>query len=125
MLPPRSDLFQIAADADAELALVRWGSTAGVCREALAIARADGLRAKLLVPWLLYPVAEETWLQFFRGVRTGLVVEQSYQGQLFRVLRMFLDLPRGVQSFARSGANPFLPREVVERLREASAPAAA
>ena len=104
-------------------ALISWGSTAGVCREALALARAEGLGVKLLVPWLLYPVAEETYLRFLDGVRTGLVVEQSYQGQLFRILRMFVDLPRGLGSFARSGANPFLPREVVARLREAAATA--
>jgi hypothetical protein len=45
------------------------------------------------------------------------IVEQSYQGQLFRILRMFLDLPAEIQSFARSGAVPFQPGEVVERLR--------
>ena len=121
VLRTRGDLFSVEGDADADLALISWGSTAGVCRAALALARAEGLRVKLLVPWLLYPVAEETYLRFLEGVRTGLVVEQSYQGQLFRILRMFVDLPRGLGSFARSGANPFLPREVVARLREAAA----
>jgi hypothetical protein len=50
-------------------------------------------------------------------VRAGLLVEQSYQGQLFRILRMFLDLPAEIQSFTHSGAVPFQPSEVVERLR--------
>jgi 2-oxoglutarate ferredoxin oxidoreductase subunit alpha len=91
-----------------------------VCREALAHARARGLKAKLLVPHLLYPVAEEVYGDFFASVRAGLVVEQSHQGQLYRMLRMFLDLPRGVRSLARSGANPFLPIEVAERLHAAA-----
>ena len=69
------------------------------------------------MPYLLYPVIEETYREFLASVRAGLVVEQSYQGQLFRILRMFLDLPAEVQSFARSGAIPFQPSEVVERLR--------
>ena len=30
---------------------------------------------------------------------------------------MFLDLPRGVRSLAKSGANPFVPFEVAEQLR--------
>jgi len=47
-----------------------------------------------------------------------LVVEQSHQGQLYRLLRMFVDLPDGLGSFARSGANPFAPTEIVERLVE-------
>jgi len=46
------------------------------------------------------------------------VVEQSHQGQLFRILRMFLDLPAGMESMARSGANPYRPSEIVARLRD-------
>jgi 2-oxoglutarate ferredoxin oxidoreductase subunit alpha len=46
------------------------------------------------------------------------VVEQSHQGQLYRILRMFLDVPRGVEPLCQSGANPFLPSQVVTRLRE-------
>jgi 2-oxoglutarate ferredoxin oxidoreductase subunit alpha len=65
-------------------------------------------------------VAEEVYGDFFASVRAGLVVEQSHQGQLYRMLRMFLDLPRGVRSLARSGANPFLPIEVAERLHAAA-----
>jgi hypothetical protein len=34
---------------------------------------------------------------------------------------MFLDLPRGVRSFAKSGANPFVPSEVAEQLQRAAA----
>jgi len=117
-LKRRRDLFLIEGDSNAPVALVSWGSSAGVCREALGLARAEGLKVKLLVPHLLYPVAEEIYADFFSSVRAGLVVEQSYQGQLHRILRMFLDLPSGVQSMTRSGANPFLPTEVVARLRE-------
>ena len=114
----RRELFEIDGDADAPLALVSWGSTAGVCREALARVRAKGIRVRLLVPKLLYPVAEEIYREFFHGVRGGLVVEQSYQGQLYRVLRMFVDVPAGVVSLARPGANPFVPAELVVRVRD-------
>jgi 2-oxoglutarate ferredoxin oxidoreductase subunit alpha len=114
----RRDLFEVAGDPQAPLALVSWGSTAGICREALDRARGDGLRVKLLVPHLLYPVAEEVYRDFFASVLAGFVVEQSYQGQLYRLLRMFLDVPPGVVSLARPGANPFAPPELVSRLRD-------
>jgi 2-oxoglutarate ferredoxin oxidoreductase subunit alpha len=115
----RQDLFRIEGDADAPLALISWGSTAGVCREALALARAERLRVKLLVPYLLYPIAERVYRRFFESVKAGLVVEQSQQGQLYRILRTQLDLPKGLRSFCRTGANPFRPSEVVATLREA------
>jgi 2-oxoglutarate ferredoxin oxidoreductase subunit alpha len=114
----RRDLFIIEGDPSAPLALVSWGSVAGVCREATARALAEGLHVKLLIPYLLYPVAEDVYGEFFSSIQAGLVVEQSHQGQLYRILRMFLKVPSGMQSMARSGSNPILPSEVVSRLRE-------
>lgn len=116
----RRDLFHLEGDPQAPLGLVSWGSTAGVCSEAVQLARAEGLNVKLLVPTLLYPIADEIFREFFASVQSGLVVELSYQGQLYRLLRMFSEVPKGVLSFARSGANPFQPRDVVARLSELS-----
>jgi 2-oxoglutarate ferredoxin oxidoreductase subunit alpha len=116
-LKRRSDLFEHHGDPEAPLGLVAWGSVAGVAAEAIELARGEGLRVKLLVPKLLYPVAEDTYVEFFDSVRRGLVVEQSHQGQLHRVLRMFLEVPRGVEPLCRSGSNPFTPQELLERLR--------
>jgi len=117
-LKHRRDLFLIEGDANAPLAVVSWGSSAGVCREAVGRARSEGFKVKLLVPILLYPLSEVTYRDFFATVRAGLVVEQSHQGQLFRILRMFVDLPAGMESMARSGANPFRPSEIVTRFHE-------
>ena len=51
-------------------------------------------------------------------MRAGLVVEMSHQGQLYRLLRCFIDVPASVRSLSRSGANPFQPREIVASLRD-------
>jgi 2-oxoglutarate ferredoxin oxidoreductase subunit alpha len=117
-LKRRSDLFAVEGDAHAPVGLVAWGSVAGAAREALEMAREEGIHAKLLVPKLLFPVAEEVYAEFFRSVRTGLVVEQSHQGQLYRILRMYVAVPPAVQSLAKSGSNPILPASIVERMRK-------
>ena len=117
----REDLFLIEGDPAAPLGIISWGSSAGVCREALALCHERGLRAKLLVPRMLYPVVEEVYRGFFESLQAGVVVEQSHQGQLYRLLRMFLDVPRGVMPFCRSGAHPFMPSEVVARIGDLSA----
>jgi len=119
-LMSRRELFQIEGNPDAPLALIAWGSIAGVAREALELARASSLDVKLLVPWLLYPIAEDVYRDFLRSVKAGLVVELSYQSQLYRVLRMFVDVPPHVRPFCRSGANPIQPGEVVAELLRAS-----
>lgn len=110
------NLFERVGDVTAPLGMISWGSSAGVAREAVELARAEGIDVKLLVPYLLYPVAEAVFAEFFESVRAGLVVELSHQGQFYRILRMFVNVPRGVRSFARSGANPFQPRELIEEL---------
>jgi 2-oxoglutarate ferredoxin oxidoreductase subunit alpha len=117
-LKSRRDLFVIEGDPDAPIGLVSWGSLAGVAKEALLLANAEGLHVKLLVPKLLYPVAESVYQDFFASVKRGLFIEQSYQGQLYRVVRMYVDLPAQVKPLARSGSNPIQPTEVLERLRE-------
>jgi len=114
----RRDLFVIEGDPDAPIGLVSWGSVAGVAREALRLALEEGLQAKLLVPKLLYPVIEPVYQDFFSSVRRGLFIEQSFQAQLYRLLRMYVDVPAEIKILARSGSNPIQPSEVLDRLRE-------
>jgi 2-oxoglutarate ferredoxin oxidoreductase subunit alpha len=71
-----------------------------------------------MIPKLIYPVAETVYDDFFRSVQKGLVVEQSHLGQFYRLIRMFVDVPAGVEVFARSGSNPFTPGEVFDRIRQ-------
>jgi 2-oxoglutarate/2-oxoacid ferredoxin oxidoreductase subunit alpha len=117
-LKRRRDLFEVEGDMQAPVCLVSWGSVAGAAREAFEAARDEGIHVKLLVPKLLFPVAEEVYAEFFGSVRAGLVVEQSHQGQLYRILRMYANVPAGVHSLAKSGSNPILPASIVERLRK-------
>jgi 2-oxoglutarate ferredoxin oxidoreductase subunit alpha len=116
-LKSRADLFQVVGPTNAPLGIVTWGSLTGVALEALRLAAAEGLQVKLLVPKLLYPVAEEVYRDFFGSVKRGLFIEQSHQGQLYRIARMFVDVPQGMESLARSGSNPIGPIDVLDRLR--------
>jgi 2-oxoglutarate ferredoxin oxidoreductase subunit alpha len=116
-LKGRRDLFIFEGDMDAPLALISWGSVAGIATEALHMARAEGIKAKLLIPKLLFPISEEIFNEFLASVKMGLVVEQSYQAQLYHLIRMYVDVPRGVEFLAKSGSNPILATEVLERLR--------
>jgi 2-oxoglutarate ferredoxin oxidoreductase subunit alpha len=120
-LKERRDLFELEGDAEARLGLVSWGSVAGVAREALQQALAEGLQAKLLIPRLLYPIAESVYKEFFESVGSALFVEQSFQGQLYRLVRMYVELPRATEVLAKSGSNPIQTGEVLQRLRELDA----
>ncbi|HPW20834.1 MAG TPA: 2-oxoacid:acceptor oxidoreductase subunit alpha [Vicinamibacterales bacterium] len=120
-LKQRADLFLRAGNPNARIGLISWGSTAGAVIEAFELAAADGLDVKLLVPRLLYPVADGIFQDFLASVERGLIVEQNHQAQLYRLLRMFVDVPGGVETLAKSGSNPITPSEIVERLRRLAA----
>jgi len=119
-LKERQDLFDIYGDADAEIGIISWGTVAGVAMEALDMAREAGLKVKLMVPKLLYPVAEKIFQDFFKTVTKGLVVEQNYQGQLYHILRMYTNVPDGVKPFAKAGSNPFGETEIFEKIKAMS-----
>ncbi len=124
-LKQRRDLFRVEGDPAARLGLISWGSVAGIALEALELARAGGLEVKLLIPKLVYPVAEEIYAEFFASLERCLVVEQSHQGQLHRVIRMWADVPRTFTALAKSGANPITPDDIVAALRALAPPARA
>jgi 2-oxoglutarate ferredoxin oxidoreductase subunit alpha len=123
-LKQRRDLFVLEGDADATIGLISWGSVAGVALEAVRAARAQGVKVKVLIPKLVYPVVEEVYQDFFASVSHALVVEQSHQGQLHRIIRMWTDVPENFTAMARSGANPIAPKEVLQRIVELAAAAA-
>jgi 2-oxoglutarate ferredoxin oxidoreductase subunit alpha len=123
-LKQRRDIFVIEGDPDAAIGLISWGSVAGIAQEALRTAQAEDLEVKLLIPKLIYPVAEEVYSEFFASLRYGLVVEQSHQGQLHRIIRMWVNVPREFRSIAKSGANLISPLEIVELLRLLAGPTA-
>jgi len=119
-LKERTDLFVIEGDADAKVGLIAWGSVAGIAVEAVAKARAKGLKVKLLVPKLLYPVSEQIYQAYFASLEKCLVVEQSHQGQLHKIIRMWVDTPKHFDAFAKSGANPISPEDIVAKIASLS-----
>lgn len=116
-LKDRDDLFEIVGDKDAEIGIISWGTIAGVAQEAVELAQAEGLKVKLLIPKLLFPVSEKVYNDFFKSVKKGLVVEQNYQGQLYRMIRMYVNVPDGVVSFAKAGSNPFGANETLNKIK--------
>ncbi len=119
-LKARRDLFLHEGSADAPIGVVSWGSVAGVAIEAVRTAIAQGIKVKLVVPRLLYPISEEVFQDFFLSVKRGLVVEQNHQSQFYRMLRMFVDVPRGIETLAKSGSNLITPSELVDRIKAIS-----
>ncbi|AYH44780.1 2-oxoacid:acceptor oxidoreductase subunit alpha [Azoarcus sp. DN11] len=108
----------ITGDADADTAILTWGSSAGPAREALARLRAAGHRVKLVAVRLISPVQPEKFAAALAGVERVLVVEQSHSGQFHRYLRAQYDLPRQVRALHNPGPLAVRPGAIVEQITQ-------
>ena len=95
-----------------DLAVITWGSLTGAAREAIELAAADGIKARMVAPRLLAPARPEQMMAALEGVKRILVVEQSHGGQFNKFLRAHYDLPAPVRLFKRPGPLPITAGEI-------------
>ena len=104
---------------DGDLAIITWGSTTGVVKEAIGrLPRELGDRVKLIAPRLLLPVRPDDMAAALDGVSRLMVIEQNHSGQFYRFLRAWYDLPADVQTLHRPGPSVFRPGEIENAIRE-------
>jgi 2-oxoglutarate ferredoxin oxidoreductase subunit alpha len=106
-------------EGEGELAIVSWGSTASVVREALQRLPDDlAAKLKLISIRLLLPVRQDDMAAALDGVKRLIVIEQNHTGQLYRFLRGWYDLPADVDTLHRPGPDVFRPGEVATKLTQ-------
>ncbi len=106
-------------DGEGELAILTWGSTTSVVREALHRLPAEvSSRTKLISLRLLLPIRKEDMAAALDGVNRLLVIEQNHTGQLYRFLRAWYELPEEVDTLHRPGPGIFRPGEIATKISE-------
>jgi len=73
-------------DEDATIGIIGWGSTEGTIQEAVDRARAKGYKVAALHPKILSPLPDRAIRDFIRSVKTVIVPECNYSGQLANLL---------------------------------------
>jgi 2-oxoglutarate ferredoxin oxidoreductase subunit alpha len=109
-------------EGDGELAVLTWGSLTGAAREALEVARAQGLAVRLIAPRLLLPTRPQEMAAALAGVKRVLVVEQTHSAQFHAYLKAHYQLPADTRVLNRAGPMPILPGDILRALaaREAA-----
>ncbi|MDQ3023262.1 MAG: 2-oxoacid:acceptor oxidoreductase family protein [bacterium] len=103
-----------AAELGATLGLLTWGSTYGVCAEAARQLTAGGFTTSVLAPQMLYPLHVEAIQQWIDSMQQIAVVELNFEGQLYRHLRGYVDLPKGTLQLNRAGGSPISLTELLK-----------
>jgi 2-oxoglutarate ferredoxin oxidoreductase subunit alpha len=106
-------------EGDGDLAILSWGSTTSVVKEAIGrLPKKLGNRVKLIAPRLLLPVRPDDMAAALAGVSRVMVIEQNHSGQFYRFLRAFYELPADVSPMHRPGPSVFRPGEIATAIQE-------
>ena len=112
-------LVQQESVEDADVVLVAYGTTARVCRSAMRLARAEGIRAGLIRPITLWPFPTAAVQTAAAHAKCLLSVEMS-QGQMVDDVRIAANGACPVRFLGRTGGIVPTVREVLDQLRTLS-----
>jgi 2-oxoglutarate/2-oxoacid ferredoxin oxidoreductase subunit alpha len=103
-------------DEIADVGLIGWGSTEGAIQEAVDRARARGYKVASLHPRILSPLPDDAILDFIHSVKTLIVPECNYSGQLAQLL----GAQYGVQPIRvnKYGGIPFTAGDILRAIEE-------
>jgi len=99
-----------------ETAIITWGSSTAVVREAASRLRRAGHEVKVIALRLLLPASPDKLAAELQGIKRVLVVEQSHSQQFYLYLRAYYDIDTDIRVFARPGPLPICPGEIVEQI---------
>jgi 2-oxoglutarate ferredoxin oxidoreductase subunit alpha len=128
--PPLGCVTYGAPEAEAEVGVLAWGSTAGVVREAVEDLAAEGYPVAALLPAVIQPLPTDRILEFAqartpraalmpragRGMRAIVVPEVNRTGQFAAWVKAHAELP--LVSLNKYGGLPFTPGEIRARVME-------
>jgi len=105
---------------DAEIAVVAYGITSRVAERAVQMARAEGIKAGLLRPVVVWPFPEKRIRELASRVRALLVVEMNYGQMVYAVERCAGGQARTLL-LGHGGGTVHEPEEILKAIREAAA----
>jgi 2-oxoglutarate ferredoxin oxidoreductase subunit alpha len=101
-----------------EIALIGFGSTYGPVREAIDMARAEGISVGAFYPRVLGPFPTQKVTEFTANARRVLVPEVNFTGQLARLVRGECGIQ--VESHAKCDGLPFTAEDIFDTIQEAA-----
>jgi len=100
----------------ATLGVIAWGSTIGTAREAIKLARAEGVKVAGLYPKLVWPLPVKAMEAFGKKYPKILVPEINKQGQFAHIIKMKTDMKP--ISYNIYGGLPFTPKMILDKIKE-------
>lgn len=108
-------MFEEYKTADAEIILTAYGTVARICKSAVDMLRAKGVKAGFIRPITLFPFPDGAYLRLAKmeSVKKFLCVELSSLGQMVNDVRLAVNGLKPVEYFGRSGGNVMDEEEII------------
>lgn len=110
-------LYETRLLEDAELMIIAFGTPARVAKTALALARAQGIKAGLLRPITLFPFPSEEIYDYSTRIKKILVVEMN-TGQMVRDVKIAAHRDAEIFFYGRPGGGFPFPDEVLAEIKK-------
>lgn len=111
----RYDLFNCE---DADLILVAYGTTARICKNAIKLAEAEGLKVGLVRPISLWPFPVEAFEKTIDSTKHGFLTVEMSMGQMVDDVRMAVLGRQPVEFYGRTGGMIPTPEEILGKIKE-------
>ena len=100
---------------DADYLIVAFGSSARICKETIAIARANGHKVGLIRPITLWPFPSKKIAEVAKRTK-GVLVAELNMGQMVEDVRLAVNGAVPVEHYGRTGGAVYTPDQVYEAL---------
>ncbi len=102
---------------DAELCIAAYGTTARICKTAIQVLRAEGIKVGMIRPITLFPFPKDSFRKYADQVKLILDVEMS-MGQMIEDVQRAVAERVAVKFYGRVGGVVPTPGEIVQHVRQ-------
>lgn len=102
---------------DADIVLVAYGTTARICKTAIAELRKEGLKVGLIRPITVWPYPDKAFEEVMDTAKEFVCIEMS-TGQMVEDVRLAVNGRKPVHFYGRTGGVIPSPQEVADKIRE-------
>ena len=102
---------------DAEIVIAAYGASARIAKNAIAAARAEGIKVGLVRPITLWPFPDKAFQKAAETAKAFLTVEMS-MGQMIDDVKLAINCAKPVHFFGRTGGVVPTPAEILAQLRK-------
>lgn len=110
--------YELFNTEDADLILVAYGTTSRICKNAIKLAEAEGIKVGLVRPITLWPFPTEAFEKTLESTKHGFLTVEMSMGQMVEDVKLAVLGRKPVGFYGRTGGIIPTPEEILTKIKE-------